>query len=199
MRRPQGEAPGGRLLLYLASADDPQRTAIAPALAAATARAGWWFDLYYDALRRGRHFSGNEWSRARSGQSAGGLVAGGGHVEQAIRLCLHYAVSVVGDPDSVLWPALEEAGAEAVLRSRDPAEVYAAAFDRLELTVPEGAIVLDAHPQGDEGLVVAPFLYPAILDGEPVVGLEAGADPGIPGRGRRSRSRRVVPRHAGRA
>jgi hypothetical protein len=153
--------------------------AIAPTLAAATARAGWWFDLYYDTVRRGRHYSGNEWSWARPGQGAGGLVAGGGHAEQAIRLCLHYAVAVVGDPDSVLWPALEEAGAEAVARSRDPAEVYAAAFDRVGLTVPEQAVVLDAQPQGDAELVVAPFLYPAILDSEPVVGVEAGADPGL--------------------
>jgi hypothetical protein len=179
MRRLRGQARAGRLLLYLASADDPQRAAVAPTLAAAAARAGWWFDLYYDALRRGRHYGGNEWNSARPGQSAGGLVAGGGHAEQAIRLCLHYDVAVVGDPESVLWPALEEAGAEEVARSRATAELYAAVFDLLELAVPERALVLDAQPQGERGLVVAPFLYPAILSSPPVVGVEAGGDAGL--------------------
>jgi hypothetical protein len=194
-----GERP--QLLLYLARGDEPQRTAVAPSLAAAAARAGWWFDLYYDELRRGRHYSGNEWSFARSGQGAGGLAAGGGHAEQAIRLSLHYALAVVGDPESVLWPALEEAGVEILGRTRDPAETYAAVFDRLDAAVPEDAIVLDAAPQGEAGLVVSPFLYPAFLGDDPALGIEAGADVELRKRlerlgARRFRSLGVAPERA---
>jgi hypothetical protein len=161
------------LLLYLAHARDLQRLAVAPALAALAERAGWEFELYYDDFRAGRHFGGGPPERARAGWPAGSLVAGGRHADHARRLTLAYDVVAVGDPASVLWPALAEA--QSLNRTTDSAEIYEAAFERLGEPLPGEVLVVDGAPQGAEGLVVAPFLYPAFLTGPRMVGLEASA------------------------
>jgi hypothetical protein len=161
------------LLLYLADARDLQGLAVAPALAALAERAGWEFELYYDDFRAGRHFGGGPPERARAGWPAGSLVAGGRHADHARRLTVAYTVVAVGDPASVLWPALTEA--ESLLRTTDPARLYEAAFDRLGQPLPREVLVVDGSPQGAARVVVAPFLYPAFFTGSPVLGLEASA------------------------
>ena len=171
-----------RLLLYLSHAGDPQRTAVGPALAAAAERGGWAFECYYGAPRQGRHFGGGDPDRARPGWPNGSLVAGGRHGEQAFRLACRYDVIALGDPECVLWPALDAAGAEVCARTLDPVELYEAAYERLALHLPERVLMVDARPQGPRGLVVAPYLYPAFLAGEPALGLEASADGELVGR-----------------
>jgi hypothetical protein len=162
------------LLLYLSSAADPGRFAIAPALAAAAERAGWRFDCYYDAFRAGRHFGGGRLEEATPGRPAGSLVAGGRHADQLIRLAAAYQLVALGDPDSVCWPALDAAGAESVIRSVDPADLYEAGLERLGQPLPRRALLLDATPQGKQLVIVAPYLYPAFFSGEPVLGVEVG-------------------------
>lgn len=169
------ERPAAELLLYLASSDDPQRLAIGPALAAVAERAGWAFECYYDALRRGRHYGGGDPAAAPAGAAAGALVVGGDHAERAARLCMLYSVSALGDPASPLWPPLARASGEELGRSAAPGELYAAALDRLGVPPPDLALVLDAKPQGRHGVVTAPFLYPALLDGPQALALEASA------------------------
>jgi hypothetical protein len=166
------EPPTTPLLLYLASSEDPQRVAVGPALAAAAERAGWGFECYYDALRRGRHFGGGDPDTAHA---AGAPLAGGQHAERASRLCELYSVAALGDPASPLWPPLERGAAEELARSTSPAELYEAALARLGAPAPELALVLDALPQGSHGIVTAPFLYPALLDGPPALALEVSA------------------------
>lgn len=163
------------LLVYLSSADDVQRFAVGPALAAAAERAGFGFECYYDALRRGRHFGGGDPNAAPPGWASGSLVAGGRHADQVLWLASRYELVALGDPGSVLWPALEAAGAESLTRSVEPAELYRTALERLAQPVPETVLVLDGAPQGRAGLVAAPYLYPAILDGGPVLALDASA------------------------
>jgi hypothetical protein len=163
------------LLLYLASGDDAQRFAVGPALAAAAERAGWAFECYYDALRRGRHHGGGDPGSALPGATAGSLVAGGRHADRAARLCALYETVVVGDPASPLWPPLERASAAALARSTSPSELYAATLERLGLPVPELALVLDGAPQGPHGIVTAPFLYPALLAGPPALALDVSS------------------------
>jgi hypothetical protein len=162
------------LLLYLASATDLQRFAVAPTLAALAERAGWEFELYYDNRRAGRHFGGGPPEDARPGWPAGSTVAGGRHADHVRRLVLAYDVVAVGDPASVVWPAL--ARAETLVRATDPLEIYEAAFARLGEPLPESVLVVDGAPQGANALVVAPFLYAAFLSGAPVLGLEASGD-----------------------
>jgi hypothetical protein len=160
------------LLLYVSHAGDPHRYAIAPALAAAAERAGFGFECYYDDVRAGRHFGGGDPARARPGWPTGSLVAGGRHADHVLWLASAYELVVLGDPGSVLWPALDAAGGEALARTADPAELYRAAFARLGEELPETVVVLDAGPQGRNGLVMAPYLYPRLLTGERALGVD---------------------------
>jgi hypothetical protein len=162
------------LLFYVSSAADRGRYAIGPALAAAAERAGWSFDCYYDTSRKGRHFGGGPLEDAAPGWPAGSLVAGGRHADQVVRLSGAYELFALGDPESVLWPALDAAGATVLVRSLDPAELYPVAFERLGVALPRRALLLDAAPQGTHGVIVAPYLYPAFFTGEPSLGLEIG-------------------------
>ncbi len=170
------------LLLYLASAHDPQRFAVAPALAALAERTGWEFELHYDDLRAGRHFGGGPPEHARPGWAAGSLVAGGRHAEHVHALARGYAVIAVGDPASSLWPVLDAAGVEALVRSADPAELYAAAWEHASEPLPADVLVVDASPQGPDGVVAAPYLYPAFFAGVACLGLEASAAGPLEGR-----------------
>lgn len=164
------------LLLLLTLAEDPQRVAVGPALAAAAARAGWAFEVYADERRRGRHYGGGDPGAVPEGWAAGSLVVGGGHVEQALWLAASHEVVVVGDPRSLLWPVMAAAGAE-LLPARGPAAVYGAALERLGQPVPHDVLVVDHGPQGPHQVQVAPYLYPEFLDGPPALGLEVSADP----------------------
>ncbi|HYM59104.1 MAG TPA: hypothetical protein VES79_14165 [Solirubrobacteraceae bacterium] len=163
------------LLLYLAGPDDPHRLSVPPALAAIAERAGVGFELYRDALRRGRHFGGGDPDRQRPGQSGGGLFLGGLHAERGLWLARRFRILAAGDPASALWPALEAGGAEVVAASADPAEIYAAVLSRLELPTPPLVRVLDASPQGPRALVTAPYLYPALLSGPSALAVDVSA------------------------
>jgi len=166
------------LLLYLSSIADPGRFAIGPALAAAAERAGWSFECYYDALRKGRHFGGGPPEHAPPGRTAGSLVAGGRHEDLLLWLTTAYEIVAVGDPDSVLWPALDVAGVETLVRSSDPAAIYEVAFERLGEPLPRRALLLDGIPQGRHEVIAAPYLYPAFFSGTPALGLELAAHTG---------------------
>ena len=162
------------LLLYLASALDPQRFAIAPALAALAERRGWEFELYYAARRAGRHFGGGPPEDAGPGWPAGSLAAGGRHADHARRLAEAYDVVFVGDRRSPLTPGLGRA--EGLAPTSDPLAIYTIAFERLGEPLPGRVLVVDAAPAGRNGLVVAPYLYPTFLSGEPALGLEASGE-----------------------
>jgi hypothetical protein len=164
------------LLLYLSSADDLQRMAVAPALASAAERVGWGFECYYDGLRRGRHFGGGDPERAPTGHASGSLVAGGRHADQLLWLATAYELVVLGDPAGLLWPIVHAAGAESLTQSSDPSELYRAALERLGQPVPETVLVLDGAPQGSRGLIVAPYLYPAFFAAEPVLGIDVSLE-----------------------
>ena len=156
------------LLFYLSAARDFQRFAVGPALARGAERAGWGFECYYDDLRRGRHFGGGD--PDASGWAGGSLVAGGQHAELVFWLATRYELVALGDPQSLLWPVLDAVGAEALVRTSDPAELYGAAFARLALPVPQRVLVLDA--QGVGGVVAAPYLYPEFLADGDALGID---------------------------
>lgn len=167
------------LLLYLSHDGDPQRTAVGPALAAAAEAAGWGFECYYDAYRGGRHFGGGSPDEAAPGAATGSLVAAGRHLERAALLATRFEVVALGDPDCVLWPALEAAAAEELARTIEPGELYETAFARLRQPMPKSVLVLDAAPQGPRRMVTAPYLYPEFLGGEPRLGLDVSSGPEV--------------------
>ena len=163
------------LLLYLDNAGSAQRAAVGATLAAAAGRAGWAFDCYFDALRAGRHFGGGDPRIAPPGWPAGSLVAGGRHAELLLWAATAYELVPLGDPQSALWPMLEGSRVEPLVRSTDAAELFAAAFERLGQPLPSRALVLDGRPQGRHGLVVAPYLYPSVLQDD-VLATDAAID-----------------------
>lgn len=165
-----------RLLLYLADASSAARLAIAPALAAAAARAGWVFDCYYDALRAGRHFGGPTPEDVPEGRASGSPFAGGGHEAKLLWLASRFQMTAVGDGASSLLPVLEAAGADVLAGSPEPGQVYEAAFDALRADIPSRLIVVDGQPQGPSGLIVAPYLYPAFFAEDPALGVDVSAD-----------------------
>src|SRR5439155_26027913 len=164
------------LLLYLADASSPARLAIAPALAAAAARAGWVFDCYYDALRAGRHFGGPIPEDVPKGRASGSPFAGGGHEAKLLWLASRFEVTAVGDGASSLLPVLEAAGADVLAGSAEPGQVYEAAFGALGADIPSRLIVVDGRPQGPSGMIVAPYLYPAFFADDPALGVDVSAD-----------------------
>ncbi len=165
-----------RLLLYLASSTDAQRVAVGPVLAGLAQRQGWLFECYYDAPRRGLHFGSGDPAGGAEGVAGGSLVAGGRHLEQLTRLAVGHHVVALGDPESVLWPALAGTDAEVLSRSTDPAVLFAAAFARLGEPLPVEAYVLDDSPQGVAGIRTAPYLAPALLSAAPALAVEASAE-----------------------
>lgn len=159
-----GEPLRPPLLLYLASATDVQRFAAGPVLAWVAERAGWSFECYYDAFRAGRHFGSGEPELARPGWPNGSLVLGGAHAASVATLVGEHRVTAVGDPASLLWPILDDAGVECLTRSTDPIAIQRAVIDRLGVGLPELALVLDGSPQGAHQVITAPFLYPRVID-----------------------------------
>jgi hypothetical protein len=166
------------VLLLLADGEDPGRFATGPTVAAVAIAAGWAFDCYHHRRRSGRHFGGGDLATAAPAAASGGLVAGGRHLERVGLLAASRRVVAVGDPASPLWPTLEAAGAELLLRTRDPVELYLAVFERLEQDLPTTALVLDGRPQGRHGVVTAPYLYPALFGAEQMIALDVSIDAG---------------------
>lgn len=162
------------LLFFVAHDADPQRFAVAPSLATAAARAGWAFDLYYDARRAGRHFGGGDPRTAPAGWAAGSLVAGGRHAEQVGWLAARYDIVAVGDPESVLWPALE-AHAVAVHPTHDPGDVLCLGLRSLDEPVPARCLVFDGRGQGAHGVVTAPYVFPSMIADEPSIAIDVSA------------------------
>jgi hypothetical protein len=171
--------PRPGLLLYLDHGRRPERVSLAIALAGAAERAGFAFECYYDTFRAGRHFGGGDLELAHPGWDAGTTVAGGRHFDQLRRLAHAYEVVAVGDPANALWPALEAAGVEPLVASVDPAELFAAVFHRLGEEIPARVMVLDGRPQGPARVVAAPYLYPALLAGEPALAIDVGFGPEV--------------------
>lgn len=161
-----------KLLLYVTPADDAQRMAVGPALAGLCAAADWSFECYYADRRSGLHFGGGDVSLVERGRASGGLVAGARHLEQAAALADHLEVVVLGDLGSPVWPMLERRGAVGLVASQDPLELYTQAVKVMGVPLPSRALVIDTTPHGDERLVIAPYLAPEFLTGEPCLGIE---------------------------
>lgn len=172
-----------RLVLYLAHVGDRQRHAVAPTVAALVESAGdgWRFDVALDAPRDGRHFGSGDPDEAGAAAGHGSLLAGSAYAEQLLWLAHAYEMVAVGDVRSPAWPLLGAAGVEALCRSADPADIYAAVLARLGLAgtdrAPRRLVVVDGQPQGAHGVVVSPYLQPAAFVDGPALLLDVTAGP----------------------
>jgi hypothetical protein len=123
----------------------PERNAVAATLAWATRRAGWVFEVYYDAYRLGEHYGGGDPDEAPAGLLTGGTMLGAGH-HARLYLLLHRFDTLVITQGAVAFDlALRQLGAARVVAS-SAHEVYEQAFRALDTPLPDAAVILDAAP-----------------------------------------------------
>jgi hypothetical protein len=134
-----------RLLLYLTSHENLARNAVAATLAWAARRAGYFFEVYYDAYRLGEHYGGGDPDEEPAGLLTGGVVAGGHHHERLYLLLHQFETLVVTQGDVLFDSALQQIGTPRVSAST-PWELYERVFAALHVAAPDAAIVLDAAP-----------------------------------------------------
>lgn len=153
-----------RLLLYMTADSVPERNAVAATLAWAARRAGWLFEVYYDAYRLGEHYGGGDPDEAPAGLLTGGTMLGGGHHER-LYLLLHRFDTLVITQGAVAFDlALRQIGA-ARLSAASAHELYEQAFRELGVPLPAAAVILDAAPLPTlRGLDA--YSYPEIIERE---------------------------------
>lgn len=134
-----------RLLLYITAESDAERNAVAATLAWATRRAGWFFEVYYDAYRLGEHYGGGDPDEAPAGLLSGGTVAGGHHHERLYLLLHRFDVLAVTHGPVAFDAALRRIGTPRVPVS-NACELYERVFAALGVELPTTALLLDAAP-----------------------------------------------------
>ena len=161
-----------RLLLYLTADANPARNAIAATLAWATAEAGWFFEVYYDAYRLGEHYGGGDPAWQPAGYLHGGAMVGAHHHERLYLLPHRFDVTVLTDGDVAFAPALAqlETPREAV---SGYAQTYERAFALLGVPRPSRVVLLDAAPTPALAGIDA-YLYPEIASRH-ALGLDVGS------------------------
>jgi len=171
--------PRPKLLLFCARYGFSQKNAIAATLAWAAETQGFAFDVYYDAVRGGRHYGGGEPGHHGLALLTGGLVSGGRHLE-ALTTALHrFETTVIcAGPVAFANPlaALSgDAGAAVHLVREDLVEIYEAAFGALGVAWPDLAVMLEPEPV--PGLAdVDAYLWPEVFHRQ-ALGLASGARP----------------------
>ena len=134
-----------RLLLYMTADSVPERNAIAATLAWATQRAGWAFEVYYDAYRLGEHYGGGDPDEAPAGLLTGGTMLGAGH-HARLYLLLHQFDTLVITQGAVAFDLALRQLSVARVAASSAHEVYEQAFRALDTPLPASAIILDAAP-----------------------------------------------------
>jgi hypothetical protein len=182
--------PGARprLLLFTARYQYRPKNAVAATLAWVAEDRGSAFDVYYDAIRAGRHYGGGAPGRfglmrgddPELGLLTGGLMTGARHLEALAAALLRFEPTVVCAGDvafaNTLAALAEDAGAT-VVRSEegDIVGLYDAIFGAWGQSWPETAVMLDAVPSaGLEGIDA--YCWPEIFHRR-ALGVELSARP----------------------
>ena len=151
-----------RLLLYLTAASVAERNAVAATLAWAAERAGWLFEVDYDAYRLGEHYGGGDPDEAPEGLLTGGTLIGGRRHERLYLLLHRFDTLVITQGDVAFDAALRQIGV-ARLAPTNAHELYEQAFAALGVPLPTSSVILDAAPQpGLRGLDA--YGYPEIIE-----------------------------------
>src|SRR5919201_3059984 len=85
--------PRPRLLLFTCRDEFAQRSAIAATLAWMAEASGFVFDVYYDAMRAGKHYGGG--ATSEPGLRHGGLMVGGRHLETLVTALSRFETTVL--------------------------------------------------------------------------------------------------------
>jgi len=161
-----------RLLLYLTADTNPARNAVAATLAWATEAAGWFFEVYYDAYRRGVHYGGGDPAFSSPGSLTGGTMTGAHHYERLYLLLHRFECIALIDGPVAFGAVLEQLDVPRLAVSGF-AETYLQTFKMLSVAMPETAVVIDAQPRCDLAGVDA-YFYPEIA-GQHALGLEVSS------------------------
>ncbi len=161
-----------RLLLYMTADSVPERNAVAATLAWAAQRAGWLFEVYYDAYRLGEHYGGGDPDEAPAGLLTGGTLLGGGHYERLYLLLHRFDTLVITQGVVAFDLAVRQIGV-ARLSAPSAHELYEQAFRALDTSLPGAAVILDAAPLPTlRGLDA--YAYPEVIERE-ALAFEASA------------------------
>jgi hypothetical protein len=158
--------PRPQLLLFACRYAFAPKNVIAATLAWATEEAGIAFDVYYDAVRGGRHYGGGGAGDDGLGLLTGGLVSGGRHFE-ALATALHRFDTTVLTAGRLAFAgplaALED-DSRVSLRpvGEDLIAIYEEAFSELRVGWPEIAVMIEAAPAPGLDSVDA-YLWPEIF------------------------------------
>jgi hypothetical protein len=178
------------LLLFLAKYRYRPKNAVAATLAWMAEERGAYFEVYYDAVRAGRHYGGG--SAGPFGLLAdnaeefalltGGLMTGARHLEVLVTALRRFRTTVICAGDVAFSNSLAAIAEESetqvhVLDEEDLVGVYDSALSALELPLPKTAVMVDAAPTVRlEG--VDAYLWPEIFERR-ALGLEASVGQGV--------------------
>ena len=148
-----------RLVLLLARYGYRPKNVVAATLAWMAEHTGAYFDVYYDAIRAGRHYGGGSPGPfgflTDNGQElellTGGLVAGGRHLEALATVLQRFQTTVlcVGEVafSNTLAAIADDSGADVhTANEHDLPGLYDSAFSALELPLPTTAVMVDGAP-----------------------------------------------------
>lgn len=165
-------ASGGRksrpfLLLYAARYGYKPKNVVAATLAWVAAAHDSLFEVYYDALRDGSHYGGEDPQGSGLAAPMGGLVSGGRHLE-AVALALQRFETTVVYSGSVsianTVAALADVSDAIVhrLEEDDIPGLYETVFSSFHVPWPSSAVMVNAHPWPELKGIDA-YCYPEIL------------------------------------
>ena len=173
-----------RLLLFLARYGYRPKNAVAATLAWMAEERGAYFELYYDAIRAGRHYGGGSAgpfgllvdNEEEFALLTGGLLTGARHLEALVTALKRFQTTVicageVAFSNSLAAIADQDETQIHLLVEEDLVGVYDSALSALELPLPRTAVMVDAAPTARlEG--VDAYLWPEIFERR-ALGLEA--------------------------
>ena len=164
--RMSAATPRPRLLLFCCRYSFAAKNVIAATLAWAAEDAGFSFDVYYDAVRGGRHYGGGGAGDDGLSLLTGGLISGGRHFE-GLATALHRFDTTVyacgrlafSGPLAALG---DDAGASVRPLGEDLIAIFEEAFSDLRVEWPETAVMIEPDP-GPGLESVDAYLWPEIF------------------------------------
>ena len=178
-----------RLVLLLARYCYRPKNAVAATLAWMADAKGAYFEVYYDAVRAGRHYGGGSpgpfgllaTEGPDLGLLTGGLLVGARHLEALAAALQRFQTTVICAGDVAFSNSLATIAGDSearvqVVGEEDPVELYDAALSSLDVAWPGTAVMVDSAPSAAlEGIDA--YLWPEIFERR-ALGVEATAAPG---------------------
>jgi hypothetical protein len=131
------------LVMFLSTWDNPHKDAIAATLAWLTDRLNLHFEVYYEAVYSGKHFSPYSLE-----DFFGSTVVGGSHLERFYLLNKLFDVKYViyGQPKLFSSSLLERIGANIIVETQDLSDFYQKIFSHFKVQLPKDLVLVETRP-----------------------------------------------------